>query len=45
MTFNVFKASRHPDDERIGEGKVMKIGSNDTVAGRTDEGTTIFEPP
>ena len=45
MTFYVFKASRHSDDDQIKEGNVLKIGSRDHEFTRMDEVATIFEPP
>ena len=32
MTFHIFKATRHLDDDGYGEGSVLKIDSNDVVA-------------
>ena len=45
MTFHIFKATRHSDDEGCDESNVLKIGTNDAVAKETDRATTIFESP
>ena len=43
VTFHVFQASRHLDDDWIEKGNVLKIGLSDYGAERIDEAITIFE--